>query len=70
MSLYVGGAKFFGAGSYVEFYGKALDTLYTDTNVYRLAYDKKSTQAKVDATAWSRMPGPLRSRNFRSEPGS
>lgn len=49
--LYVGGSKFFGPGSYVEFYGKALDTLYTDTNVYRLAYDKKSQQATVDATA-------------------
>lgn len=49
--LYVGGSKFFGPGSYVEFYGKAVDTLYTDTNVYRLAYDKKSQQATVDATA-------------------
>lgn len=49
--LSVGGSsKFFGPGSYVEFYGKALDTLYTDTNVYRLAYDKKSKQATVDTT--------------------
>ncbi|HET9769104.1 MAG TPA: C25 family cysteine peptidase, partial [Thermoanaerobaculia bacterium] len=49
--LYVGGGRFFGPGSYVEFYGKALDTLYTDTNVYRLAYDKRAPQATVDNAA-------------------
>lgn len=26
----------FGPGSYIEFYGEALDTLYTDTNIYTL----------------------------------
>lgn len=34
--LRVGGPARFGAGSYVEFYGTALDTLYTGVNVYTL----------------------------------
>lgn len=29
----------FGPGAYIEFYGEALDTLYTDTNVYQLQID-------------------------------
>lgn len=36
--LYVSSNKL-GPGVYVEFYGQALDTLYTDTNVYVLAVD-------------------------------
>ena len=32
--LYVGGADQFGPGAFIEFYGQALDTLYTDTNIY------------------------------------
>lgn len=31
----------FGPGSYIEFYGEALDTRYTATNVYQLFVDKK-----------------------------
>jgi hypothetical protein len=29
----------FGPGAFIEFYGEALDTLYTDTNVYQLQID-------------------------------
>jgi hypothetical protein len=29
----------FGPGGYIEFYGEALDTLYTDTNIYQLTVD-------------------------------
>src|SRR5690606_25181002 len=29
-------AKHFGPGAYFQFYGQALDTLYTDTNIYSL----------------------------------
>ena len=39
-----GGAKKFGAGSYIEFYGEALDTLYTDTNVYMLTVDRSTAK--------------------------
>lgn len=34
--IYVNGSAKFGPGAYIEFYGKALDTLYTDTNIYTL----------------------------------
>jgi hypothetical protein len=34
--IYVKSAAKFGPGSYFEFYGQALDTVYTDTNIYRL----------------------------------
>jgi uncharacterized repeat protein (TIGR01451 family) len=34
--LHVGGPRFFGPGSYVEFVGVALDSLYTRSNVYNL----------------------------------
>ena len=29
----------FGPGAFVEFYCEAIDTMYTDTNVYRLVLD-------------------------------
>ncbi len=35
VAIYVSASKF-GPGAYIEFYGEGLDTLYTDTNVYRL----------------------------------
>ncbi|MEO7795192.1 MAG: C25 family cysteine peptidase [Thermoanaerobaculia bacterium] len=47
----VGGARTFGPGSYVEFVGKALDTLYTDTNVYTLRAERRGVRVAVDATA-------------------
>ncbi|PKN92557.1 MAG: hypothetical protein CVU44_14705 [Chloroflexi bacterium HGW-Chloroflexi-6] len=34
--VYVDGNGKFGPGNFIEFYGEALDTLYTDTNVYTL----------------------------------
>ena len=34
--IYVKGAGRFGPGAYIEFYGQALDTLYTDVNIYTL----------------------------------
>ncbi len=34
----------FGPGAYIEFYGEALDTLYTDTNVYVLWVDRSLAQ--------------------------
>jgi hypothetical protein len=34
--IYTYGKSTFGRGSYIEFYGQALDTLYTDTNIYTL----------------------------------
>jgi uncharacterized repeat protein (TIGR01451 family) len=39
VALTVGGGPVFGPGSYVEFVGYALDTLYTRTNVYYLLVD-------------------------------
>jgi hypothetical protein len=38
--IYISGGPLFGPGMYIEFYGKALDTLYTDTNVYWLLVSK------------------------------
>ncbi len=38
--IYVSGNGKFGPGSYIEFYGEALDTLYTDTNIYILQVSK------------------------------
>ncbi len=32
----------FGPGSFIEFYGQALDTIYTDTNIYTLQLTQKS----------------------------
>jgi hypothetical protein len=43
--------KFFGPGSYFEFWGEAVDTIYTDTNVYRLEVAKKvGLRVAVDGT--------------------
>ena len=47
----VSAGRLFGAGSYIEFLGSALDTLYTDANVYRLRVDRRGLRAGVDATA-------------------
>ena len=46
--IYVAAAAAFGPGSYFEFYGQGLDTLYTDTNVYKLEVDG----ASPDALLW------------------
>ncbi len=42
--IYVAGGDSFGPGSYFEFYGQGLDTLYTDTNVYKLEVNAASAQ--------------------------
>jgi uncharacterized repeat protein (TIGR01451 family) len=42
VALLVGGGETFGVDSYIEFYGQALDTLYTNTNVYSLSLDRAS----------------------------
>jgi hypothetical protein len=34
LPIFVKGLGKFGPGAYIEFYGQALDTLYTDTNIY------------------------------------
>ncbi|MBN1304051.1 MAG: carboxypeptidase regulatory-like domain-containing protein [Anaerolineales bacterium] len=38
--VYISGNGRFGPGEYIEFYGEALDTLYTDTNIYELGVSK------------------------------
>lgn len=46
------GGKQFGPGSYVEFVGQGLNTLYTDTNVYILKLDPSaSRKAKEDSSS-------------------
>ncbi len=50
--LRVTGSDQFGPGSFVEFYGEALDTLYTDTNVYVLWSDHgKARRVAIDGSA-------------------
>ena len=47
--IYVSAGKTLAAGAYFEFYGRALDTLYTNENVYRLELDvNKPARAAVD----------------------
>jgi uncharacterized repeat protein (TIGR01451 family) len=47
--IYTYGKTVFGPGSYIEFYGQALDTLYTDTNIYTLQTNAtKPARIKVD----------------------
>ena len=45
-----GGA--FGAGGYIEFYGQALDTLYTGTNIYtvQVSTGRVNQLPMIDAT--------------------
>lgn len=44
-NIYLGA---FGPGSYIEFYGKALNTLYSRTNVYQLHVNNGGLQPEVD----------------------
>lgn len=60
INVYTRGMRF-GAGSYIEFYGKALDTLYTDTNVYVLQVSKGGRSVPASATAANRAIAPLAS---------
>lgn len=54
----------FGPGSYIEFYGEALDTLYTDTNIYTVQV------VNQPAGNASRMPGHSQPVNIRSQPAA
>jgi hypothetical protein len=38
--IYLSNERFFGPGDYFDFYGQALDTLYTDTNVYQIQLNR------------------------------
>jgi hypothetical protein len=50
--IYVKSGKTFGPGDFIEFLGHTLDTLYTNTNVYRLAVDTRTpARVAVDSTA-------------------
>ncbi len=51
----------FGPGAYIEFYGEALDTTYTDTNVYTL---------QVTATPSLRIPGTSSAPNLKLAPAT
>jgi len=44
MPMRVVGAGTFGPGEFIEFYGQGLDTLYTDTNVYRFGADRRAAR--------------------------
>lgn len=49
--LRVEGKGSFGPGAFIEFFGRGLDTLYTGTNVYRLAADPKAARrVAIDRT--------------------
>lgn len=51
--MFVHSEPLFGEGSYIEFYGEALDTLYTDTNVYALWVDPvNARRVTLDNTAF------------------
>lgn len=53
----VASGPLFGPGSYLEFRGRALDTLYTGTNVYRLSVEAKAgARAGSDPSAPSTAP--------------
>lgn len=48
--IHVDGGPMFGPGSFVEFHAEALDTIYTDTNVYRLdTTGPRSPRIRVNA---------------------
>mgnify|MGYP006287427345 CR=1 FL=1 len=51
ISLYTPQRGSFGPGSWIEFYGEKLDSLYTDENVYRLRTDiSQPARVSIDAT--------------------
>lgn len=39
--IYIQSGRQFGPGAFIEFYGQALDTLYTKTNIYQLQVNRK-----------------------------
>ena len=47
-----GNNKKFGPGSYIEFYGQPIDSLYTDRNIYTLGINKSGgLRSDVDNSA-------------------
>lgn len=52
--VYVDGKGKFGPGGFIEFYGQALDTIYTDTNIYTL---QVSRTPAIRVQANSALPG-------------
>ncbi|MBI5963814.1 MAG: hypothetical protein HY863_10100, partial [Chloroflexi bacterium] len=42
LPIYMQSGSLFGPGSYIEFYGQALDTIYTDANIYTLQLTRKA----------------------------
>ena len=57
--LRVEGPPSFGPGSFVEFVGRALDTLYTRTNLYTLEVDRRlgrRVELFPAGTPWARVP--------------
>jgi hypothetical protein len=66
--LRVGGGKTFGSGSFLEFVGSAVDTLYTGTNVYRLkAVSKGALAAVTDTTSPTGTPASYHMAKFEFE---
>ncbi len=49
--LYVAGADPFGPGGFIEFHGQALDTIYTDTNIYTLQVSPTPLNSLVEEEA-------------------
>ena len=65
MPIFVEGSGQFGPGSYVEFVGRGLDTLYTDANVYTLIADPDSALRVGRSGRW--VLGPVRTPEFYYE---
>ncbi len=59
-----------GPGSYLEFYGQALDTIYTDTNIYQIQINRRlaSRISKVDATPDNEAPTTYYLESLRYDP--
>ncbi len=49
--IYLSNSRSFGPGEYFDFYGQALDTLYTDTNVYQIQINRKLASRISTASA-------------------
>lgn len=49
--IFVGGGNKFGPGSFIEFWGEAVDTIYTRSNVYRLATGQNRAARATISTA-------------------
>ena len=60
--IHVESGDYFGEGAFIEFYGEALDTIYTDTNIYTLqVLDVKADRIKDKSAAPAKIAEPLSS---------